>query len=151
MQYLALIILVIAAGFVPSAANADGGCTTLMQKEATLAELDFKDWQTFYGFYSKYISCGDDGIVGEGYSDSVVKLLANQWIQIETLEGIIKKHPDFREFVLSHIDATTDADDLDKVISLSDKKCPASEQALCKDIYYKATAARQEMRKDTGY
>ena len=96
-------------------------------------------------FKSSQMSPGcDDGFYGEGFSDIVVKSLASDFSNVIMAASEDKS---LRDFVVKHIDSTTDWDDLDKVGSNAKRMCPETEMALCKTIGAKAVEASKEARK----
>jgi hypothetical protein len=118
------------------------------QSAARFAEQEadtLKTWQQIYNSFKRYSAC-DDGAIWEGYSDSVVKVLANKWSELPHLSILIARDQDFRDFVLRHIDATTDEKDLENVATNASKRCPRDDAKLCEDILRKAAAARSKQR-----
>ena len=103
----------------------------------------FHDWQDLFNSYSKFKDC-DDGAIAEGWSDAVVHLLATKWDKLGELQTLTRAHSDFEAFVLKHIDATTDSDELDRV-GVAASHCPSSESALCEKIKKKVESAKAEM------
>jgi hypothetical protein len=78
-------------------------------------EVDtLKTWQQVYDSFKRYSAC-DDGVIAEGYSDAVVKILAHKWSEVPQLSILIAHDEQFRNFVLRHTDATTDENDLEHV------------------------------------
>jgi hypothetical protein len=62
---------------------------------------------------------------GEGYSDTVVRLLAIRRDQLDTLRRHVSSDSTCHDFVLRHVDATTDEDDLEKILVSDRTRCPA--------------------------
>jgi hypothetical protein len=103
-------------------------------------------WSKVYDSYKRFGHC-DDGSVGEGFSDAVVRLLAIRWDQLNRLRRLVSSDRRFRRFVLDHIDATTDEDDLKTILVSARTKCPAGAGALCLSIAMRADSARRDMNK----
>ncbi len=102
-------------------------------------------WDDVYNFYKKYKQF-DDGYVAEGISDSVAKMFANHWDQLQVFVKLAKKDEKFFEFVTRHIDATTDDKDLEMIINNSTNNCPKSvPSSICLKIEEEAKKALQEM------
>jgi hypothetical protein len=110
-------------------------------------EVDYlKTWEQVYGSFKRYSAC-DDGVIAEGYSDAVVKMLADRWQQLPTLRTLIDRDERFGKFVFMHIDATTDDHDLDRVLENASRHCPQADGQLCSTIKRRAVAARSEQDK----
>jgi len=122
---------------VTPAARAENRC------DAADRELFAKapSWSELREWHAKYPDC-DDGALSEGVSDDVVISLARKWQDLRKLESQIKSHPDFKDFVLGHIDPTTDEDDLQAVLDNATQRCPKRSSALCAAI---AEAARKAL------
>jgi hypothetical protein len=109
-----------------------------------LTKLD--SWKTLYAFYNANLAdCPDDGVYAEGYSDVVVQLLAKHWETTRQFQIRATYDAQFRAFVLSHIDATTDEGDLKQVLHNARTQCPAGDSTLCKDIAARAEAAIRDL------
>jgi len=117
-----------------STAGVWGHCDALLEVNL------FKSWSELHDAFKGFPGC-DDGSFAETYSDSVVKLLANEWDQLPKLKELAKRDPSFRRFVLSHIDATTDFDELVRVVSAAGERCPPGERTLCGEIHVAAGRA----------
>jgi hypothetical protein len=116
-------------------------CTQSQQIEAM--SLDAKTWNAFYSAFKRLGHC-DDGAPAESFSDNVVRLLAHNWKQIADLQKIASSDASFRRFVLKHIDATTDPDDLKALLSNSREHCPAGAKQLCQSLGAQAQSALKE-------
>src|SRR5579863_727247 len=87
------------------------------QQDELRADLEagtLKTWRAIYGSFLRYRSC-DEGTIAEGYSDSVVRMLAERWDELSSLQTLVDHDDGFRRFVFSHIDATTSPEDLETV------------------------------------
>ena len=105
-----------------------------------------KSWKNLYKIYKESSSSCDDGAYGEGYSDFVVQSLAKYWNRFDELLSFTKKDPSFQSFILKHIDATTDLDDLKTLSKNVREKCPVTEIPFCKEINKKARAAIEDIK-----
>ena len=90
-------------------------------------------WHSIYAAYERYGRC-DDGAIAEGFTDSVVHLLATNWASLSDAQGLIAKNPSFRSFVVSHVNASADSDEIAQVAALAATRCPPSATSLCKEI-----------------
>jgi hypothetical protein len=103
-----------------------------------------KTWQDLYRLYSDYQWC-DDGAYAEGYSDFIVQSLAKYWNRFDELVSLNKKDPSFKKFILKHIDATTDPEDLDLLLKNVRQRCPATSVPFCKELEKAALSALESM------
>jgi len=136
MKYL----LIAVALMVSSAAHCAETCSSSDAKAAGEATDAMKTWPALYtGF--KTFGRFDDGSIAEGFDEDVVHLLATDWGSLKTAARIFAKDNAFRKFVLRHISATADGDELVRISALAKSQCPANLAALCKDIQASAAAA----------
>ncbi len=104
-----------------------------------------KSWADLRRWSTSYADC-DDGGLAEGASDYVVVFLAKKWRDLPKLEREIKREPRFRAFVLRHIDATADTDDIEAVKENATQRCPARSSDLCAAIASAAQSALEDAR-----
>jgi hypothetical protein len=122
------------------------GCDDAMGERAE-NEVDYlKTWDQIYDSFKRYSAC-DDGAIAEGYSDAVVRTLADRWNQLPTLRILADHDERFGKFVFKHIDSTTDDHDLDRVVANASRQCPKGDGQLCSTIRRRAVAARSEQNK----
>ena len=98
-----------------------------------------QSWRAMYRSFQHYLAC-DDAAVGEGYSNSVVRLLTTRWNQVQELHRLTIRNQAFETFVLKHIDPTAPKGELEKVEENARKRCPKGAESLCGSIQ---SAARQ--------
>jgi len=103
-----------------------------------------KTWKDLHAWHKNYSKC-DDGYFGEGLSEFVVVSLARRWETLPLLKIEMTKNKSFEQFVLKHIDATTDENDLAVVIKNATAKCPSHFGPFCKKIAKKARVALKEI------
>jgi hypothetical protein len=84
--------------------------------------------------------------VAEGVSYRITRLLARKWNTLGHLKRELQGDDRFKDFVLSHIDGTTNADDLHAVLANATTRCPADSARLCSEIAASAKAALDESR-----
>ena len=121
--------------------------TTCSKEEAANAERaasTVRDWEAMYDAFHRFSPC-DDGGVGEGFSDSVVRLLASRWDELHDLEHFAEANRHFRAFVLKHVDATASEKDLQRILGHT-KDCPGHARPICRDIENRARAALSELK-----
>ncbi|MBS0176211.1 MAG: hypothetical protein JSR64_19440 [Nitrospira sp.] len=137
IRFLALFLLVLAA---PLWAHE---CTASEGAAADAASDYWHSWPSLFAAYERYSQC-DDGAIVEGFSDDIVHLLASRWSTLGQAQRFISLRPAFRAFIIRHIDATTDTDELLSVQRSATHHCPASASSLCKQIAAAAKSAIAE-------
>jgi len=140
MRKLATAVIIVLVCIDARTILAAQKCSAATEAAAARASFVFNDWQGLFQSYNRFGSCDTGGDYSEGYSETVVRLLADHWSSLPELQSLSAKHPRFGRFVLSHIDATVEDDDLGKILRLSTGACPAGAAALCKQL---ASAARE--------
>lgn len=103
-----------------------------------------KLWSELREWFESYADC-DDGYLAEGVSDYVVVSLAQNWQNLPELKRQIESNSRFEAFVLQHIDATADDNDLKKVVENATSRCPKHSTALCSSIIGAAREALKEI------
>jgi hypothetical protein len=73
-------------------------------------------------------------------------MLAYRWGQLAHLQALGAQDDRFLKFVLDHIDATTNDDDLAQVVTNTSQSCPSEEAKLCAAILLRARAALVEIQ-----
>lgn len=92
-----------------------------------------KSWTVVYRAFKQYGQC-DDGAVAEGYSASVVSLLADRWPTVRELSALEARDPMLGRFVLWHVDETASPAQLKAIRTNARDHCPAGFETLCKRI-----------------
>jgi len=103
-----------------------------------------RTWNALYQSWKSYPGC-DDGALAEDYSESVARVLVDHWNTLPELAHLVRNDPEFREFVLKHIDATLDAGDVTKIRRKASAQCPAGLKKLCGDVEKQAKLALEEL------
>lgn len=130
-----LQIAISATWLLLSSALASAQSTHCTQKDAIQAETNastLTDWRTLFDAYSRYRQC-DDGAISEGYSASVARLLS-QWHDVSELAKLYMAHPEFRAFVLRHINDSMSAQEAQAIYRHATTECPKNEKRLCAEI-----------------
>ena len=89
-------------------------CTEGEGRAALDEAVTLRSWDALYKSYKLYRQC-DDGAVGEGYSESVARILSDHWNTLPELARLAGKDSRFRAFVIGHVDATLTMDDVRKI------------------------------------
>ena len=119
------------------------GCSDAAGRRALDEAVTLRSWDALYASYKAYRQC-DDGAIGEGYSESVARILVDHWKRLPELNRLAQKDAQFRRFVLRHLDATLNMDDVEKVKRKAMTQCPSGLNRLCSDLSKQADAAMQE-------
>jgi len=115
-------------------------CTSAEAKRAEVQSEKLRSWRALYRSYQQYQQC-DDGAISEGYSESVARILVDHWSSLPRLADLAKKDPGFQQFVLKHVDATDDIDDLNRVKKNAETQCPPGLKAICAELAKQAEGA----------
>lgn len=102
-----------------------------------------RSWEALYTSYKSYRLC-DDGAIGEGYSESVARLLVDHWNTLPQLAHLARKDAKFRAFVMRHVDATLNVDDVEKIGKNAKTLCPTGLRTVCNDLAKRADSALKE-------
>lgn len=136
------IVFLITSFLIVGNVNAKDCSTVEEMDSADTVISSIKNWQDVHSFFATLKQC-DDGGMAEGISDAVVKLLANKWDSVEELAILTRQDKNFQEWVLIHINATVNGDDLESIISHARDECPADNRKLCENI---GTSAKQALQ-----
>jgi len=110
---------------------------------AALEAVTLHSWDALYKSYKSSRLC-DDGAIGEGYSESVARILSDHWNTLPRLSQLAGKDADFRAFVIRHLDATLNMDDVEKIKKSANAQCPRGLRTLCDDLAKQADSALKE-------
>jgi len=114
-------------------ALAYGKCTQADAKAAEEKSSTIANWSQLHIAFNRFKSC-DDGAIGEGYSDSVVRLLTEQWDGISELQKAFSTSQSFEIFILRHIDELMTPSQLTKIESNATNRCPSDAKEFCRKI-----------------
>jgi len=102
------------------------------------------NWAGVYDAYVRYTPMCDDGEIAEGFSDRIVHLLASNWNSLPELHRIVRHNARFKRFILKHIDATSDTDELKTIVEQSRLGCKFGSPPFCEQLYSAALAAMKD-------
>lgn len=118
------------------------------RKEAIQAETEsstLPDWDSVYKAFRRFAHC-DSGAIGEGYSESVGRLLAKDWVHLERLRILSQRDKGFERFVIRHINETLPLDYLQQIIVNTRQYCPQNARRICDLIETAAKEAQEETK-----
>lgn len=128
-------------------AYADAGivnCTQQEQLRAEDASTTAHDWDALHLAYQQFENC-DDGGTAEGFSDTVMKLLADKWETAPRMFELTSHDSGFKRFVLNHINATGNLDVIKRLQENAQSHCIAHRRDMCKLIVSRAKLAVRDM------
>jgi hypothetical protein len=141
MFRLAAILFLLSG--IPIAAAQRGQCSAVEEQRAEMEADALRSWDALYKSYELYGKC-DDGAIAEGYSESVARILVDHWNTLPRLANLAAKDARFRRFVLAHVNATLDLNDLKKIRADAKTRCPSQLGAICANLTKEADAALKE-------
>ena len=106
------------------------------QQEAIAAETEastLESWPAVFKSFHQYGHC-DDAAIAEGYSETVSRLLAEDWKALRVLRIYAARHKRFERFVLRHIDGTWTSERVNIVKENAKHRCSNRDQRLCQQI-----------------
>lgn len=134
-----MLMLILSGAYAPAAP----GCPTDTARRAESQADRLRSWNALYNSFESYRQC-DDGAIAEGYSESVARILVDHWNTLADFARLQAGNAGFRAFVLRHIDATLDNDDLYKIRRKASAECPVGLGKLCADVKKQANLAIKE-------
>lgn len=112
---------------------ADSQDTVILAKDWT--------WARLYESFRRFGNCSDpknpgiwDSELATAYDGAVQQLLIHEWDQLPELGKIIREHPTFKQFVFSHVNEDFPVEGAKIVVTNARDHCPASYEALCKEL-----------------
>lgn len=143
-----IVIMALCFALVPSVDASDK--VFCIGEDAYQAENEIdnlKTWDDLYRMFKRYAACNfDDGGIGEGYSDTVGLLIANDWKHINKLKKLCDADKAFEHFVYKHLDMTIPADTWEIMINNATNKCPSTVKRICKLILKANNDIEQEIK-----
>lgn len=125
-------------------AHAD--CSSVAAADSMIAEIaNLEDWTALHALYPDLRPC-DDGDVAEMVSDFVVSTFAHSWALLPQLARYEKSDAAFVGWVLKHVDATTDEDELNSIVRQAQAGGPPKLAPLRRRVEKAARHAIAEMQ-----
>ncbi len=128
-------VAILLAGLCADAWGRD--CTKADAVTAETKAAYLKSWAEIYESYKRYGHC-DDGAIAEGFTESVTVLLAKGWSKLPELTARISQDERFRTFVLRHVNASADEQNLKLIATNARRRCPEEDKPLCQAIVERA-------------
>ncbi|EHP7599153.1 hypothetical protein KP220_002071 [Salmonella enterica] len=130
--------------FIIFSAQAEGTCSQQDFDKADMAISSLNSWATVDDYFSKYSDCDID-YVNEGTSEKIIRLLIDKWEQLNELSALVKRKPVIENYVLEHVNATLDIDDLEKLRDYSASDCYIDNENLCEKLHFSAISALNKL------
>lgn len=122
------------------------GCSTVEEMDtADTVASSVKDWSDINSFFHKFKEC-DDGYIAEGLSDTIPRMLAENWNTAAQLKAMTDKDKSFDAWILNHVNTTSASKDLELIIKNSNEKCADNAQAFCQKMASAANQALQALK-----
>ena len=128
-----LCLSFLASVFAEAAHGASRACTPQEAQAGEVSSATATSWKTLHRQFRLYGHC-DDGAIAEGFSESVTRLLADQWATVRSVEPMIAADRDFGRFIVRHVDATVPPDRLQKIARNASERCPRNLKSFCADV-----------------
>jgi hypothetical protein len=126
-----MIVLMVLVSHVGDAASDDKHpCSS---NDARLAETEassLKTWNSVYESFQRFSQC-DDASIGEGYSDSITRILSKSWSDTPRLQQLVAHDRRFQTFVLRHIDELMTPAEAATIAKNAAAHCPEGASELC--------------------
>jgi hypothetical protein len=120
-------------------ANAqDKPCTKADMAAASKAIDRVVMWNQLEKAWQDYRHC-DTGQVGDLFTEAMLRLLVD-WKRPEVLAEAVAKDPQYKAFIVSHIQNQAAKEDRESVYSRAKSDCPGNLGAFCNDIAEAAKA-----------
>jgi len=132
-HWMCLALAAVATAFPSTAPAAPSKCSSADAKRAEEQSSGIRDWNVLYRAYKRYAPCDDAG-VSEGYSEAVSQLLSRKWPVVTRFGVLAREDPEFRGFVVRHIDDTVPAGTLASIRRNATERCPTGLQSICREI-----------------
>jgi len=121
MNHIILFILLVSFSAV-----ATKQCSQECVEQAGDSVMIIGSWEELKKHHGKYHVC-DDGYIAEGYSEVVSILLADNWLDLD----VGKWSPNFKQFVVKHIDETWGISNYQKAYVNAKTQCSTELNDIC--------------------
>jgi len=102
-------------------------------KQAQREVRHIVDWDGLHNSFKRFGQC-DSGHLEEEYSYTLGRLLARNWSQVDALLELADADPDFKRFILKHIDENIPEEQAQIITRNARNHCPEHGEWLCKAI-----------------
>ena len=146
MRPIAIAIAIVTAASPVGAAPVESKqCSQQEAIEAEATASSLVTWPDILGSFKQFGHC-DDGAIAEGYSASIVGMLADRWGDVGELDKVLSTDPAFRTFVLRHINVTAGQAEFNRLVANAAVRCPQRSAATCEAILNRARELQRELQ-----
>ena len=140
---LSKLVFVLLLTFLQFARAQVPPCTVAQGRRALDKADTLRSWDALHRSFKEFGNC-DDGAIAEGYSESVARIFTDHWSTLPRFAQLAENDPSFRAFVIRHIDATLNMDDVEKIKKAALTQCPSGLRKTCSDITKQADSALKD-------
>ncbi|EAW6587158.1 hypothetical protein FGH87_26155 [Salmonella enterica] len=112
--------------------------------KADMAMDSLKSWKSVDDYFSMYSNC-DVGYISEGTSEMIIRLLVDNWGQLNELSALVKRKLAIENYVLDHVNSTLGIDDLEKLRDYSALHCQIDNKKLCEKLHDSSIVALKKL------
>jgi hypothetical protein len=143
LRIASLIVLVLAGS--PLAANS--AACPLTDQELSERIDALTTWRSIFDYQKRFFPpCPDEGAFSQAHSELVVRTLAQRWNEVSDLGAITDEDPEFKAFVLRHINSKSSRTNLQTVLTYTTIRCPGRRMKLCTELRGAVSRALEELR-----
>lgn len=141
------VAVVVLAAAASGAAQAQGAACALTDSQFSDSVDALTGWASIRNHQQRYFPpCVDDGAYAQAHSELVARTLAARWNELPELHALIIEAPDFRAFVLRHVNVRSARADLQLVLSYTTFRCARRYGDFCREIREAAAGALERLR-----
>jgi hypothetical protein len=127
------LLWIVSTAIPDSAAENRKACPPSEMKQAQREVSHIVDWEGLRNSFKRFGQC-DSGHLEEEYSYTLGRLLAHNWNQVDALLDLTDTDPDFKRFILKHIDENIPEEEGQIITRNARHNCPQRGDWLCKAI-----------------
>jgi hypothetical protein len=95
--------------------------------------------------YRTYERCDENAFFSQAFSTAVIKTLIKKWDSISELQKFAGADSTFLDFVLMHIDATAEYEDIKQILASTSKNSPKKCEKLCARLHARTARAAAQI------
>jgi hypothetical protein len=127
------LVWIVSTAIPDGAAETRKTCLPSDMKQAQREVSHIVDWEELHNSFKRFGQC-DSGHLEEEYSYTLGRLLAHNWNHVEALLELTDTDPDFKRFILKHIDENIPEEEAQIITRNARHNCPERGDWLCKAI-----------------
>jgi hypothetical protein len=111
---------------------ADKACTRPDIANAQRAIDKIVSWSQLRKAWGDYKQC-DTGDIGDQFTDALLRMVV-EWKNVDELASAAEKDPDYKAFIMAHLQSPAAKDDQPTVYSRAKRDCPKKLDAFCAEV-----------------